>query len=92
MEERTESQVSESLFGPPRFLFIYFFSQMPKILNHRTIFEHFQSKTPAGDTFPVHIDFIIIMIFLFYVQWAKRESSKAFFFKPKMHFPPEIFI
>ena len=68
MEERTESQVSESLFGPPRFLFIYFFSQMPKILNHRTIFEHFQSKTPAGDTFPVHIDFIIIMIFLFYVQ------------------------
>lgn len=51
---------------------------------------HFQSKAPAGDTFHIHMDFIIIMIFLFYVQWAKEEFSKTFY--QKVHFPPKIFI
>lgn len=68
---------------------------MPQIPNHSNIFEHFQSKAPAGGTFHVYIDFI--MMFLFHVQWAKRILKGAFFFnilkkKTQMHFPPEIFI
>lgn len=50
---------------------------MPQIPNHSNIFEHFQSKAPAGGTFHVYIDFI--MMFLFHVQWAKR-ILKGFFF------------
>lgn len=78
MEERTESQVFGTIVWYAQ-VFIYLFSQMPEILNHSNILNIFKAKFQQG-YFHVHTDFIIVMIFLFYVQWAKRESSKPFFF------------
>ena len=78
MKERTESQVFGTIVWYSK-VFIYLFSQMPEILNHSNILNIFKAKLQQGH-FHVHTGFIIVMIFLFYVQWAKRESSKPFFF------------
>ena len=78
MEERAKAQVFDTIVLYSQVL-IYLFSQMSQILNHSNILNIFKAKLQQG-YFHVHIDFITVMIFLFYVQWAKRESSKSFFF------------
>lgn len=66
MEERTKAQVFDTIVLYSQVL-IYLFSQMSQILNHSNILNIFKAKLQQG-YFHVHIDFITVMIFLFYVQ------------------------